>query len=78
MDDEDDFYWFSQTFLVGKIAACTIGWTGGDRGFQVSVRRDGGDGWEVYYGEDLKDACRRAVTGGPQMPQGDDDFGGLV
>ena len=61
----------------GSLAACNIG-NAGSRGFQVSVRRPGGDGWEVYYGTDLADTIERAVNAGPQSPDTDDDWSHLV
>ena len=62
----------------GLAVAVNIGRSGA-RGFQVSVRRTyQSDGWEVYYGPDLGDVLDRALSGGPQGPASDDDFGGLV
>lgn len=76
-DEPDDFDWFADTFHVGRVFFLTIGLSG-PRGFMVSVRRTSADGWEVYYGENLKETCQRAINHGPQYLVEDDDFGGLV
>lgn len=65
----------SRALESGLVAACNIG-RSGRGGFQVSVRREWGDGWEVYYGEDLAETVDRAINAGPQ--QAEDDWGGLV
>lgn len=38
-------------------------------GFNVSILRRGGTGWEVYYGSELDETLERAVTHGPQSPR---------
>jgi len=59
------------------IEACNIA-IDPERGFQVSIRRPRGLGWESYYGREISDAIERAVEGGPQLEDEPEEWGGLV
>ena len=71
-----DFPALAAALYEENVQACNIGHSG--RGFQVSILRRNGTGWEIYYGADLGETVERAVTHGPQYLVEDDDFGGLV
>lgn len=51
----------------GEIVAVSIG-RAHDGDIQVSIRRRGGLGWNVYFGNELSEVLARAVEGGRQLP----------
>ena len=72
-----DFPALAKLLHAENVQACNIGHSGS--GFQVSILRREGTGWEVYYGDDLGETVERAVTHGSQSPPlNEDDWGGLV
>lgn len=54
-----------ESLAQGAIEAVNIGYTR-DSEMQMSIRRRSANGWEVYFGTELKELLARACKGGPQ------------